>query len=64
MSQHQSHESDRGAAYRGLIIGAILIGILLVTVVKFTNAHYTGGAEGGKAASISLVHTLNGALDA
>lgn len=52
MSQHQTHESDRAAAYRGLILGAIIIGILLVTIVRLTNAHYAG-AEGAKAASTS-----------
>jgi hypothetical protein len=42
MSQHESHESDRAAAYRGLILGAIALAILLVTVVKLTHAHYGG----------------------
>jgi hypothetical protein len=50
MSQHQSHESDRTAAYRGLILGVIVLGILLFTIVRLTNAHYSG-AEGAKAAS-------------
>jgi hypothetical protein len=62
MSQHQSHESDRGAAYRGLILGAIIIGILLVTIVKLTNASY--GAEGAKTGSVSTQRGPNGALDA
>ena len=62
MSQHQSHESDRSAAYRGLIIGAIVIGVLLVTIVKLTNASY--GAEGKKTGSVSTQHGSIGALDA
>ncbi len=63
MSQHQTHESDRAAAYRGLILGAIIIGILLVTIVRLTNAHYAG-AEGVKAASTSSHGSASGALDA
>jgi len=62
MSQHQSHESDRGAAYRGLIIGAIIIGILLVTIVKLTNASY--GTEGAKTGSVQAAHGSAVALDA
>ena len=62
MSQHQSHESDRGAAYRGLILGAIVIAILIVTIVKLTQAHY-GGAEGGKTASTSVGNGTSGPLD-
>jgi ABC-type cobalt transport system substrate-binding protein len=63
MSQHQSHESDRSAAYRGLLIGAIVIGILLVTIVKLTNASYAG-AEGKKTGSVSAPHASTGPLDA
>ena len=63
MSQHQTHESDRAAAYRGLILGAIIIGILLVTIVRLTNAHYAG-AEGEKAASTSSQGSASGTLDA
>jgi hypothetical protein len=63
MSQPQSHESDRAAAYRGLILGAIVIGILLVTIVRLTNAHYVA-EKGAKKASISLPSGVNGALDA
>ena len=62
MSQHQTHESDRAAAFRGLILGAIIIGILLVTIVRLTNAHYAG-AEGAKAASTSFQGSASGALD-
>ena len=39
---HSTHESDRAAAYRGLIIGAIVIAILLVSIVKLTNSMYKG----------------------
>ena len=63
MSQHQSHESDRGAAYRGLILGAIVLAILLVTVVKLTHAHYAG-AEGGKTASAAFQSPMTAPLDA
>lgn len=62
MSHQQTHESDRGAAYRGLILGAIIIGILLVTIVKLTNSHYA--AEGGKTASVSVQQGTTGPLDA
>ncbi|MGH7654057.1 MAG: hypothetical protein ACREN6_05275 [Gemmatimonadaceae bacterium] len=51
MSQHQTHESDRSAAYRGLILGAIALGILIFSIVRLTHAHYAG-AEAGKTASI------------
>jgi len=46
MSSH-AHESDRGAAFTGLILGAIAIGILLYGIVRMTNAHYEKG-EGTK----------------
>jgi hypothetical protein len=61
MSQHASHESDRSAAYRGLIIGAIIIGALLVTIVKLTNAHYASEAP-AKTGSVSAPAAI-GALD-
>ncbi|HEX7546761.1 MAG TPA: hypothetical protein VF368_08530 [Gemmatimonadaceae bacterium] len=54
MSQHQSHESDRFAAFRGLVLGAIVLGILLVTIVRLTNAHYATAA-GSKTATSSPV---------
>jgi hypothetical protein len=63
MSQHQTHESDRAAAFRGLILGAIVIGILLFTIVRLTNAHYAG-AVGAKAASTSSSGSATSALDA
>ncbi len=63
MSQHQTHESDRSAAYRGLILGAIAIAILVVGIVKMTNARYAG-AEGGKTGSVSTQLGSTGALDA
>lgn len=50
MSQHQAHESDRSAAYRGLILGAIVLAIVLFTIVRLTNARYTAEA-GSKTAS-------------
>jgi hypothetical protein len=62
MSQHPAHESDRAAAYRGLILGAIVLGILLVTIVKVTHAHYASGG-GEKTASVSFGNTANGPLD-
>ena len=63
MSQHQSHESDRAAAYRGLILGAIVLAILIVSIVRMTNAKYAGEA-GAKAASNSIEGASTGALDA
>jgi len=62
MTQHQAHGSDRGAAYRGVILGAIVLGILLVTIVRLTNAHYAG-SEGAKAA-MSAPQAATTALDA
>jgi hypothetical protein len=63
MSQHQTHGSDRAAAYRGLILGAVAIGVLLFTIVKLTHAHYAG-AEGAKTGSASTRSHANGPLDA
>jgi hypothetical protein len=63
MSGHQPHESDRAAAYRGLILGAIVLGVLLFTIVRLTNAHYA--SEGPKkAASAGTNHANLAALDA
>jgi len=62
MSQHQEHESDRAAAYRGLILGAIVLGILIVSIVKMTAARYAG--EAGKAASAGSARASAVALDA
>ena len=62
MTEHQSHGSDRTAAYRGLILGAIVLGILLVTIVKLTNAHYAA-SEGAKAA-MAAPQRVAAALDA
>ncbi|MBI1809396.1 MAG: hypothetical protein HYR75_05805 [Gemmatimonadetes bacterium] len=39
MSGH-THESDRSAAFTGLIVGAIALGILLYGIVRWTNARY------------------------
>jgi hypothetical protein len=61
MSSH-SHESDRAAAYRGLILGAIVLGILIVSIVKMTNAKYAGAGE-KKASATPVQRQLNGALD-
>lgn len=63
MSQHQSQESDRSAAYRGLILGAIALAILIFSIVRITHAHYAG-AESGKAASAARHGIASGALDA
>ena len=62
MSQHQTHESDRSAAYRGLILGAIVLGILIFSVVRLTHAHYAG-SDAGKAAARGLANTATSALD-
>jgi hypothetical protein len=62
MSQHPTHESDRAAAYRGLILGAIIIAILLVTVSKLTAAH--DEANAGKTASVGSPNSVAWALDA
>jgi hypothetical protein len=51
MSQHQAHESDRSAAFRGLVLGAIVLGIILFTIVRLTNARYSSEA-GAKTASL------------
>lgn len=59
---HQHHESDRAAAYRGLILGAIVLGILLVSIVKLTAGRYAG--EAGKAASTGSASVATVALDA
>ena len=61
MSSH-SHESDRTAAFRGLILGAIAIALLVVTIVKLTNAKYAGEAP-AKTGSTSSSPAVNGALD-
>jgi hypothetical protein len=52
MSQHQTHESDRSAAFRGLVLGVVVLLILLVTIVRLTNAHYA--AESGSKTASSL----------
>ena len=62
MSGH-SHESDRSAAYRGLILGAIAIGVLVYSIVKMTNAKYAGEAP-AKTGATALHQSVNGALDA
>jgi hypothetical protein len=46
----QAHESDRAAAYRGLILGAIAIGIIVYSIVLLTNKHLEG-EEGAKPAA-------------
>lgn len=62
MSQQQSHQTDRSAAYRGLVLGAIVLGLLLVTIVRLTNAHYAAGNGSKTGSSSSRVNTV--ALDA
>ena len=62
MSQHQTHESDRAAAYRGLILGVIVLAIVIYSIVRLTNARYP--SEGTKAASTISQRVASGALDA
>ena len=59
---HESHESDRAAAFRGLILGAIAIAVLVVTIVKLTNAKYASEAP-AKTSSTAVQGSQNGALD-
>jgi hypothetical protein len=41
MSEHgHHHESDKKAAYTGLIVGLIALLIMVTTIVKLTNAKY------------------------
>jgi hypothetical protein len=61
MSQHQSHESDRAAAYRGLVLGAIVLGIVLFTIVRLTNAQYD--ASTGSKTGSSLPVRISVAID-
>ena len=58
---HGTHESDRSAAYRGLIIGAIVIAILLVSIVKLTNSMYKSEAPGktGSTNHAAAIRTLD-----
>jgi hypothetical protein len=37
---HAHHESDKGAAYTGLIVGLIALLVMCTTIVKLTNAKY------------------------
>jgi cell division protein FtsN len=60
---HQTHESDRSAAYRGLILGAIAIAVLIVSIVKMTNAKYAAEAP-AKTSSTAPAGSPFGALDA
>ena len=48
MSEH--HGSDKGAAFRGLIVTAILLFIMSLSIVQLTHRHYMSkeGAEAGK----------------
>ena len=62
MSQHQTHESDRSAAFRGLVLGAIVLGIILLTIVRLTNSHYA--AEGGSKTASRIPTGSCVALDA
>lgn len=49
-SSHSEGQSDRKAAYTGLIIGAIAVFAILFGVVVVTNAQFAGGEHGEKAA--------------
>jgi hypothetical protein len=60
---HTPHESDRAAAYRGLILGAIVIAILVVSIVKMTEAKYASETP-AKTGSTAVQGSANGALDA
>ena len=51
---HPAHESDRTAAYRGLILGAIAIAILIVSIVKLTNANYKSETPAKSAATTQV----------
>ena len=53
-----SHESDRAAAYRGLILGAIIIGVLLVTIVKLTNSMYKSEAPAKTSSTSHAISTI------
>jgi hypothetical protein len=44
----EPHESDRKAAYTGLILGAIALAITVYSIVLLTNKHLEG-SEGAKA---------------
>jgi hypothetical protein len=50
---HGHHESDRAAAYRGLILGAIIVAIVVVSIVKMTNAKYAGEKTGSANRAVS-----------
>ncbi len=41
------HSSDRGAAFKGLIVTALLLFVMAFGIVKWTNAKYAAH-EGGK----------------
>ncbi len=45
MSAHP-HESDRNAAFTGLIVGAVALAVLIYGIVQWTNGRYA--KEGGK----------------
>ena len=41
MSDHShAHESDKKAAFTGLVVGLVALLIMCVTIVKLTNAKY------------------------
>jgi hypothetical protein len=42
MSHTQPHPGDKGAAFKGLIIGVISLMAILYTVVYFTNKKFEG----------------------
>jgi hypothetical protein len=51
MSGHHG-ESDRKAAFTGLILGAIFVVIVVVTISKLTNKKYAGEGEHATASAV------------
>ena len=49
MSQH-AHESDRKAAYTGLVLGAIAVAVLVVSLVAMTNKKFEAKEQAKPAA--------------
>lgn len=46
---HHAADSDKGAAFVGLIVGAALLGSFIFGMVKWTNHHLTAGEPGAAA---------------
>ena len=57
---HSSHDSDLGAAYKGLILGALFIGAILYSIVLLTNKHFAGEKAEKATGSIPVVQPLVG----